>query len=61
MSVNIGEYAKVIGENRVFKVCGLTKGRKVIPDGWYLDGDNCAVNPKYCEKYNGAISVLSEA
>jgi hypothetical protein len=58
--IEIGEYAKVINENRVFKVCGHTKGRKVIPDGWLIDKDECAVNPKFCEKYKGATSCIPE-
>jgi hypothetical protein len=56
--IEIGEYAKVINENRVFKVIGYTKDMKAIPGGWLVDEDECCVNPKYCEKYQGATSCL---
>ncbi len=55
MNIKIGEYAKVKEENRVFQVHGFTRHRKSIPDGWLIDKDGCAANPKYCEKYIGAI------
>lgn len=58
MSIVAGEYAKVVQENRVFKVHGLTKGRLHIPDGWLIDKYGRCVNPHYCEKYIGAISVI---
>jgi len=55
MDIKIGEYAKVKGENRVFEVHGFTKGRRSIPDGWFIDKDGCAVNPKFCDKHNGVV------
>lgn len=58
--LKIGTNVKIIGENRVFVLSGFTYGRKVIPDGWYIDEDGFCVNPKFCEEYNGATSVLPE-
>ena len=60
MYIKIGEYAKVSYENRVFRVHGFTKGRRAVPDGWLVEKDGTAVNPKFCEKYNGATSAISE-
>ncbi len=60
--IQVGDYAKVTEENRVFKVCGFTDGSsKVIPAGWLIDEDGFQVNPRYCERYNGAKSVLTKA
>lgn len=58
MNIKAGDYVKVKTESRVFKVCGFTAGRKAIPDGWLIEKDGGAVNPAFCEKYNGATSVL---
>ncbi len=57
----VGDHAKVIGENIVFMIYGLTKGREFIPDGWYLDIENVPHNPKFCEKYKGAISAIKDS
>ena len=57
--MTIGEYYKVEGTIRVFKVVAFTQGMKGIPDGWPLDKDGYAYNPINCKKYNGAISVLN--
>ena len=55
----IGDYAKVEGEGRVFRVCGFTDSRSsVIPNGWIIDEDGFPVNPKFCNLYVGATSVL---
>lgn len=56
--IAIGDYVKVIDENRVFKLEGLTSGLKHIPDGWFIEADGCYVNPKFCKKYEGAKSVF---
>jgi hypothetical protein len=58
-NIEIGDYAKVEDENRVFKVCGFSKNHKYIPDGWLIEQDGSYVNPKFCSKYDGAISVPS--
>lgn len=55
-----GDYAKVKGENRVFKIAGFTKGRKIIPDGWLIDEDGFCMNPKFCHKYEGALSAIKQ-
>jgi len=61
MNFKIGDYAKVTEENRVFKVCGFTgKGSMVIPEGWLIDEDGFSVNPRFCEPYKGATSVLTK-
>jgi hypothetical protein len=60
MAFDIGDYAKIDTENRVFKVCGFTgNGSTVIPEGWLIDQNGFSVNPKYCKPYNGAKSVLT--
>lgn len=57
----VGDYAKVIEENRVFKVCGFTGPEsRVIPEGWLIDEDGFYVNPKFCKPYTGATSVLQQ-
>ena len=43
---------------RVFKVTGLTKGLYKIPDGFLIDQNGGFVNPKYCRKYDGALSAV---
>lgn len=48
----------VISENRAYKVCGFTKDRLLIPDGWPVTEAGTAINPKFCELYSGAKSVL---
>lgn len=59
--LKVGDFAKVSAENRVFKVCGFTGGGSmVIPEGWLIDADGFSVNPKFCEPYNGATSVLAK-
>lgn len=58
MDIKIGEYAKVANSSRVFKVHSFTKGQFAVSDGWYVDKYGSAINPKYCEKYNGAISAV---
>jgi len=60
MEFKLGDYAKIIGENRVFKVCGFTgKGSIVIPEGWLVDQDGFSINPKFCVKYEGATSAIA--
>lgn len=55
----IGDLVKVDGQNRVFKVCGVTDGRsESVPDGWLIDENGFAVNPNFCSKYKGATSCL---
>jgi len=61
VSIAIGDYVHVETENRVFKVLGLTGGRRVIPDNWLIGKDGIPVNPKYCKPYNGALSAIPEA
>tara|TARA_R110000782_G_C14819221_1_gene413841 strand:+ start:1857 stop:2042 length:186 start_codon:yes stop_codon:yes gene_type:complete len=59
MEFKLGDCVKIIDENRVFKVCGFTgKGSMVIPEGWLIDQDGFSINPKFCEKYEGAISAI---
>jgi len=58
MKFKMGDYVK--SENRVFRVFSITdKNSHLIPDGWLVDNDGRCVNPKFCESYNGALSVLS--
>ena len=50
----------VKSEGGVYKVCGFTRNRRLIPDGWLIvDEVGSALNPKFCELYQGATSVLS--
>lgn len=56
---SIGDYVK-IGQ-RAFMVCKIAEGLTHIPDGFLNDGFddfNGWVNPKYCEPYKGATSVI---
>ena len=46
---NIGEYAEILVEKRTFKIFNFTKGRRTIPDGWLVEKDGIAVNPRFCE------------
>lgn len=56
-NIQIGDWLKC-GES-VFKVVGFTLGLRLIPDGWPVNRDGSAINPLFCEKYNGAKSVLN--
>jgi len=56
----IGDLVKVKGENRVFKVEGITKGLRLSPDGFIVGSDNLIHNPKFCEPYIGATSVFDK-
>ena len=59
MNLKLGQRGKITTqENRVFVVCGFTKGSRVIPDGWLIDENGSAINPRYCEPYKGATSVF---
>ena len=58
MKIEIGNYAKTEGD-RIFKVYGFSYGHDFIPDGWLVDKDGGFTNPKFCTKYNGAISAIS--
>lgn len=52
----------VKSEGGVYKVCGFTHGCRLIPDGWLMvDESGSAINPKFCEPYVGATSVLPQA
>lgn len=44
----------------VYKVCGFTgTGSPIVPAGWLMvDEVGSALNPKFCELYTGATSVL---
>lgn len=48
----------VVNEHRVITVTGFTYGHLAVPNGWPLDEDGSAVNPKFCRKYSGALSAL---
>ena len=56
---SVGDYVKI--DQRVFKVFSVAKGLSHIPDGFLNDGadDYVWVNPKFCEPYNGATSVIN--
>lgn len=58
-NIKIGDLVKIEQENRVFQVCGFSKGHKHIPDGWYMEVDGGYVNPKFCKKYELANSVIN--
>lgn len=59
MNIKLGDWLKVEGENHVFRVCGFSFGSKTIPDGWPMTEQGSFMNPRYCEKYEGATSVLT--
>jgi hypothetical protein len=61
-NIALGSFVKVIGENRVFKVCGFTgKESATIPEGWLIDDRGSFVNPEFCKPYEGATSVLTNS
>ncbi len=55
----VGDYVKI--DQRVFKVSSISKGLSHIPDGFLNDGadEYRWVNPKFCEPYKGATSVIN--
>lgn len=56
--IEAGDFVKIPSQNRVFQVKALTSGERFTPDGWFIDDDGHFINPRYCEKYKGATSVL---
>ena len=61
MSISIGDYVKNTVDGRVFKVVGFAGGNKHIPDGFYIDRNGTYANPRFCVKYEGALSAIPEA
>ena len=58
IAFKMGDLVKL--EGGVYKVCGFTRNCLVIPDGWLIvDEVGSTLNPKHCELYAGAKSVLS--
>ena len=58
MKFKVGDYIK--SGNRVFIAVGITgEESKFIPSGWPIDKNGSAINPKFCEIYGGAKSVIS--
>lgn len=60
MAFQIGDIAKQVDGDRVFKVYGFSYGHDFIPDGWLVDRDGGVSNPKFYIKYEGATSALNE-
>jgi len=48
------------GNNRAFRVQKISQGLTYVPDGFLSDGLGFGawVNPRFCEPYKGATSVI---
>lgn len=60
MGFERGDIIKFEGTGQLHRVCAYAYGSPVIPDGWPIDQDGAAMNPKFCELYEGAISAIPD-
>jgi hypothetical protein len=59
MNYSIGQIIKVDDGRRVIKIASITKNYSYIPNDWPMCSDGRVYNPKFCEPYCGALSVLN--